>query len=109
MAVVEKLNIYKNSSMGNWKSGCYREVAIVEKTAYAHIELVLDLICFSIPFLLKCITADFRGYYDNIFLFSPRKTYVVGTHWKRLSEALPMSTHNIRFNGEIRKMSIIFW
>ena len=32
------------------------------------------------------------------------KTYVVGTHWKSLGEALPMSTHNICFNREINKI-----
>ena len=32
------------------------------------------------------------------------KPYVVGTHQKRLSEALPMSTHNICFNGELEKI-----
>ena len=32
------------------------------------------------------------------------KTYVVGTHWKRLGKALPMSTHNICFNREINKI-----
>ena len=31
------------------------------------------------------------------------KTYVAGTHEKCLGEALLMSTHNIRFYGEIRK------
>ena len=32
------------------------------------------------------------------------KTYVVGTHQKRLAEALLMSTHNICFCQEIRKI-----
>ena len=32
------------------------------------------------------------------------KTFVVGTHSKRLAEALLMSTHNICFCGEIRKI-----
>ena len=32
------------------------------------------------------------------------KTYVVGTHQKRLTEVLLMSTHNICFYGEIRKI-----
>ena len=31
------------------------------------------------------------------------KTYVVGTQWKCLAEALPLSTHNICFCGEIEK------
>ena len=30
-------------------------------------------------------------------------TYIVGTHYKRLDEALLMSTHNIWFYGEIRR------
>ena len=29
------------------------------------------------------------------------KTFVVGTHLKRLDVALPMNTHNTRFYGEI--------
>ena len=32
------------------------------------------------------------------------KAYVVGTHLKRLAEALLMSTHNMCFRGEIRKI-----
>ena len=59
----------------------------------------------------------------NIFLISPwkyvvgthlkhysyfvMKTYVVGIHFKHLIEALQMSTHNIRFHREIRK--IFYW
>ena len=35
------------------------------------------------------------------------KTYVVGTHKKRLAEALLMSTHIICFRGEIRKISTL--
>ena len=34
------------------------------------------------------------------------KTYVVGTHWNRLAEAIPMSTHNLCFYREL--MKIIF-
>ena len=33
------------------------------------------------------------------------KTYVVGTHQKRLTEALLMSTHNISFCAVIRKIN----
>ena len=29
-----------------------------------------------------------------------------GTHWKCLNETLPMSTHNICFLGEIRKLEL---
>ena len=36
------------------------------------------------------------------------KTYVVGTHKKRLIEALLMSIHNICFRVEIRKISLPF-
>ena len=32
----------------------------------------------------------------------------MGTHWKRLAKELPMSTHNICFCGEIRKISAFF-
>ena len=44
------------------------------------------------------------------------KTYVVGTHYRRLDEALLMSTHNICFRWEIRKflcgypfLSVAMW
>ena len=40
----------------------------------------------------------------NIFVYFSIKTYVVGTHQKRLGEALLMSTHNICFCGDIRKV-----
>ena len=48
-------------------------------------------------------TRKILGYPENIFLISPRKTYVVGTHLMGLGKALLMSTHNICFCGEIRK------
>ena len=32
----------------------------------------------------------------------------VCTHWKHLGDVLLMSTHKIRFSGEIRKISIFF-
>ena len=35
------------------------------------------------------------------------KTYIVGTHKKRLPEALLMSIHNIYFHGEVRKQNIL--
>ena len=41
----------------------------------------------------------------NIFSYFFMTTYVVGTHLKDLLEALLMSTHNICFCGEIRKVS----
>ena len=39
---------------------------------------------------------------ENIDIFSA-KTYVVGTHYKRLDEALLMRTHNIYIRCETRK------
>ena len=30
------------------------------------------------------------------------KTYVVGTHLNHLNEAIPISTHNIGFNGDLK-------
>ena len=36
-------------------------------------------------------------------LIFPNYTYVLGTHKKRLAEALLMSTRNIGSSGEIRK------
>ena len=41
------------------------------------------------------------------FSYFSTKTYVVGTHLKCLTEALLMSTHNLCFCGEIRK--ILIW
>ena len=38
------------------------------------------------------------------FSYFSMKTYVVGTHKKRLMETLPLITHNICFHGEIRKI-----
>ena len=46
---------------------------------------------------------DKSGYSDHNFLISPQK-HIVGTHQKCLSETLLMSTHNICFSGEIRKV-----
>ena len=37
------------------------------------------------------------------FSYFSKKTYVVGTHKKRPSEALLMSTHNICSYGELKK------
>ena len=45
--------------------------------------------------------------YPDSFSYFSVKTYVVGTHQKRLGEALLMSTHNICFHGEIRKVSLL--
>ena len=38
------------------------------------------------------------------FFYFSIKTYVESTHYKRLAEALLMSTHNICFHGEIRQI-----
>ena len=35
------------------------------------------------------------------------KTYIVGTHYKCLAKIPKMSTHNICFHGEVRKISIL--
>ena len=43
-----------------------------------------------------------------MFPISPQKTYAVGTHKKRLREALLMSTHNICFHKEISDISIYY-
>ena len=34
------------------------------------------------------------------------KTYIVGTCWNRLTEAVLMSTHNICFGSKVRKLGI---
>ena len=39
------------------------------------------------------------------FSYFSMKIYVVGTHKKRLAEALLMSNYNICFHGEIRKIT----
>ena len=45
----------------------------------------------------------FQSKIVNNFLSSPRKhIFWIGTHSKRLAEALLMSTHNICLRGEIR-------
>ena len=50
---------------------------------------------------MSVIDLDKSGYQVNIFLISLLKHIL-----KRLAEALLMSTHNICFRGEIRKISI---
>ena len=50
-----------------------------------------------------CIDLDKSGYQVNIFLISPQKHML----WV-LDEALLMSIHNIRFHGEMRRISILF-
>ena len=40
----------------------------------------------------------------DMSLYFSINTYVVGTHKKRLTGALLMSTHNICFCGELRKI-----
>ena len=47
---------------------------------------------------MLCSTKKYRH-----FSYFSMKTYVVGTHWKGLGKALPMSTHNIHFCGEIKQ------
>ena len=37
-----------------------------------------------------------------VIISGAQKIYVVGTHWKRLGEALLISTHNLCFCGEIK-------
>ena len=44
---------------------------------------------------------------SKYFSYFSTKTYIVGTHKKCLNEALLMSTYNICFPGEIRKISIL--
>ena len=56
---------------------------------------------------MKCIATDKRGY-PQYFSYFSMKTYVVGTHLKHLAEVLLMSTHNICFRGEMRKISAFF-
>ena len=43
----------------------------------------------------------------NIFSYFSMKIYVVDTHQKRLAEALLMSTHNLHFLEERRRISKI--
>ena len=54
-----------------------------------------------------CIAPDQRGIHKYFSDFST-KTDVAGIHWKHLgTEVLLMSTHNIYFCGELRKISIL--
>ena len=60
----------------------------------------------ALPFNPRNIIGlDKRGYQVNIFLISPQKHML----WVliRSGEVLLMSTHNIWFRGEIRKISIL--
>ena len=38
----------------------------------------------------------------SIFFLFFHKTYIVGTQWKHLGEALQTCTHNVYFHGEIK-------
>ena len=40
----------------------------------------------------------------GIFFLFLHKTYIVGTHWKCLTKVLLMSTHNVCFYGELKKI-----
>ena len=86
-----------------------------EPTTYLHGEV--RKIC-GYPFYLE-LCRFFHLKSTDIFLISPwkhmlwvlirstcvsMKTHVVGTHQKCLTEALLMSTHNICFHGDIRKL-----
>ena len=51
---------------------------------------------------------DGREHPDNYFSYFSTKIYIVGTHEKRLGEALLMSTYNIYFYGEIRRISYLW-
>ena len=61
--------------------------------------------------LVACIIASDKANFSIekywYFSYFSIKTYVVGTHQKRLAKALLMSTHSICFRGEIRK--ILCW
>ena len=65
----------------------------------------MELSSFSIVrYNAVSIATDKRGYPHNISYFST-KTYVVGTHWKHLGEALLMSIlFVLRFYGPVNPM-----
>ena len=63
----------------------------------------MDLFKFYDKLVIATDKPFFHPKNADIFLISPRK-HVVGTHYKRLTEVLLMSTHNICFRGEIRKI-----
>ena len=56
--------------------------------------------------VFRTIIPDSAIYNQKMLIFShfSMKTNVVGTHWKCLTEVLPMNTYNICFHGEIRKL-----
>ena len=60
---------------------------------------------FTCPGTRKALAKNIKIMKYIIFLFL-KKTYVVGTQWKCLGEALLTCTHNVCFLQEIRKMSI---
>ena len=53
----------------------------------------------------KQIRAVFENNLGIIFVFSPQKRYVLGTHQNRRGEAILMTTYNICFVENYRNLS----
>ena len=67
---------------------------------------VSSLVCSVFLCFTVSIAQDKRWYWEKYFSYFSAKTYVVG---ECLCEALLMSTHNLCFCGEIRKIWTIFY
>ena len=59
----------------------------------------------DVAFLIYIIVAPNKASKNRYSSYLCTKTYVAGTHRKRLGEALLMSTHNICFHAEITKVT----
>ena len=55
---------------------------------------------------IRIIAQDNKGIHKIFFSYFSAKRYVVGTHQKRPTKGLLLSTHNTGFHGEIRKIFI---
>ena len=66
-----------------------------------HTSVIKVMEAFFIIATEKALFSSEKCWYLSYFSM---KTYVVGTHYKHLAEALLMSTHNVCFCGEIRKI-----
>ena len=98
-------DVFTISDNYGWKWKCWRLVGLIKSSYYW---LLATGNKGSGGWGMDNIAPDKRGIHIIFFSYFSTKTYVVGTHLKRLGEALQMSTHNIYFCGDKRKMSVIF-
>ena len=86
--------IAPDKSLFSWRNKNINLFAAKKKVPYLELWHKTQL-------LIRCFFSIQKYFYFSYFSM---KTYVMGTHKKRLAEALLMSTHNICFLGEIRKI-----